>query len=309
MMKDIISELKKRLLIAIERNTASGILFSGGLDSTILTAINPNIKAITVSLKSYGEDAKYATSVVRFLHIEHYQRSVEIDEAIDSIPEVIKILGTFDPAIPNDLAVYFGLKHAKRLGIDEVMTGDGADELFAGYDFMKNIEDLDKYIRRISSSMSFSSNKLGDFFNIKIKQPYLDSEFIDFSLSIPVKFKIKEENGEIWGKWILRKAFEDVLPEKIIWQNKRPLEYGSGMRKLREIITSEVSDEEFERKREIYPIKFINKEHLYYYKIYKKQVGKIPEPENNQRACPGCGTGIEKEAFHCQICGWTEPIK
>ncbi len=312
-MKVVSSELRKKLREAVRRNSAEGLLFSGGLDTSILAVLNPNMKAITVSLESFGEDISYAGLVAKNLKLKHYHRRVSIDEAIDSIPDVIRILKSFDPAIPNDLVVYFGLKLAKGMGMEEIMTGDGSDELFAGYDFMnparastsgvKDIENLDKYIKKISSSLQFSSNELGSFFNIKVKQPFLDKEFIDFSLKIPVELKIKEENGNLWGKWILRKAFKKMLPAKIIWQDKRPLEYGSGMRKLREIITSKIPDEEFEHKNRRYPVKFMNKEHLYYYEIYKKEVGEITEPKNNQKTCPGCGAGMNLNSFHCQICG------
>jgi len=322
---DIASELKTRLREAVQRNTTEGLLFSGGLDTSVLAVLTPNmnpaprfwmlrhlwrggkrggVKAITVSLESFGKDAPYAELVAKNLKLNHYHRRVSIDEAIDSIPDVIRILKSFDPAIPNDLVVYFGLKWAKEMEIKEIMTGDGSDELFAGYDFMRNIQDLDEYLRKISQSMSFSSNRLSDFFSIKIKQPFLDKEFIDFSLKLPVKLKIKEEKGNLWGKWILRKAFAELLPAKIIWQDKRPLEYGSGMRKLREIITSKISDEEFERKSRLYPIKFINKEHLYYYEIYKEEVGEISKPEKNQKACPGCRAGMDLNSFHCKVCGY-----
>jgi len=296
--------LKRKLIESVQRNrTSSGLLFSGGLDSAILASINPNIKAITISLKSYGEDAKYASLVAKFLNIEHYQKNIDVNQAIEAIPEVIKVLKTFDPAIPNDLVVYFGLRLAKELGINEIMTGDGSDELLAGYSFMKDIDDLDNYIKRISSSLQFSSNELGKFFNIKIKQPYLDNEVIDFCLKITKDFKIKKIGDRVWGKWILRKAFEDILPREVIWQDKRPLESGSGMTKIREIISSKVCDEEFRNAQKTSSIRFMNKEHFYYYKIYIKKVGRIPGLEIDQKPCPNCGAGMDISAFHCKICG------
>lgn len=300
-VKDITFKLRTKLIESIRKNTASGLLFSGGLDSAILASVNSKVKAITVSLKSYGEDRKYANSVAKFLKIEHYQRSVGIDEAIDAIPKAIKILETFDPAILNDLVVYFGLKKAKELGINEVMTGDGSDELFAGYSFMQKLDDLQSYIERMSRKMRFSSNRIGEFFKVKIIQPFLDKRFIDFSLKISPDLKIREQEGRLWGKWILRKSFEDILPKDIVWQSKRPLEYGSGMRKLCDIISTEITDEEF--KENPYPVKFINKEHLYYYKIYMQEIGQIPRPKKDEKACPGCGAGMEISAFHCKVCG------
>jgi len=307
-LESIIDQLKEKLKKAVQRNLAEGLLFSGGLDSGILASLCPETKAITVTLESWGKDLKYARFLSTHLKIKHYHRVISIQEAIDAIPEVIKILKSFDPAIPNDVTVYSGLKLAKELGMKSVMTGDGSDELFAGYSYMQNISELESYIKKVSTSMHFSSNKFGNFFNLKIKQPYLDKEFIDFCLKIPTHLKLRKVKGKFTGKWILRKAFEDILPKEIIWQDKRPLEYGSGTTRLREIISSKVDDEEFKEKQNLYPVKFINKEHFYYYRIYKKEVGLIPEPLEEEEACPGCGAGLKKKSFHCRICGWTKKL-
>lgn len=303
-MKKIIQELKTRLEKNIRKNPAEGLLFSGGLDSAILAALSPNIKAINISLKSYGEDISYANSMAKFLNLKYFPLKIDIEEALDAIPKVIKILKSFDPAIPNDLAVYFGLKHAKDMGIREVMTGDGSDELFAGYQFMKSMDGLDDYIRRIACSLRFSSNEIGKFMNIKIIQPYLDKGFIGFGLDISPDLKIKRQPGRVWGKWILRKAFEDILPPDIVWQDKRPLEYGSGMTRLRKIISKKVSDKEYKETGMSSQVKFINKEHFYYYKIYRDIIGEIPRPGKDEKPCPGCGAGIPHKGFHCRVCGY-----
>ena len=305
-VEELSYQLKDKLYGSVQRNPVSGMLLSGGLDTSVLAAINSNVKAITVSLESHGKDSGYAALIAKLLNIEHYQVNVGIDEAIDSIPEIIRILKTFDPAIPNDIVVYFGLRQAKKMGINQVITGDGADELLGGYSFMYELDDLNNYIKRISSLLQFSSNQLGEFFDIHIKQPYLSKDFIDFCLQITGEFKIKQENNMTWGKWILRKAFENMLPREIIWQDKRPLEVGSGMEKIREIINSKITDELYQEKSRVYPVKFINKEHMYYYEIYKNEIGAIPVVKEGQKNCPGCGAGIKKEAFHCWVCGWVE---
>ena len=302
-MQALMDEVRKKLKCAVDKSGAEGLLLSGGLDSSILASLAPGVSAFTVTLEPYGEDGEYAKILTRMLQVNFYHRMIGIEEALHSIPTVIGILKSFDPAIPNDIATYFGLRLAKEKGAKNVMTGDGSDELFAGYSFMFNLPDLESYIRGLKSKMSFSSNILGQKLRIDIKQPYLSHDMIELALHMPNDLKIRVERGKKWGKWILRKAFEDVLPPHIIWQDKRPLEYGSGTRRLRRIISEKISDEEFEEKRRAYSVRFMSKEHLFYYQTYRKVVGEIPGPRADQAACAGCGAGIEKEANHCRICG------
>jgi asparagine synthase (glutamine-hydrolysing) len=302
-MVNIEAILRHELKGAVKRNKADGILLSGGLDSSILAFLSPGIKAFTVFLKPWGDDRKFVSSVVQHLGLEHCQGEISVDEAIEGVPEVIKILRTFDPAIPNDLAIYFGMKLAREKGIKSVMTGDAGDELFAGYSFMFKL-DLNEYIPRIAGTMHFSSQDIGSAAGLEIKQPFIDKKFIKFALSVEPGLKVMKKGWRTFGKWILRKAFEKNLPGEIIWQGKRPIEKGSGFTLLREIIESKISDSKFEKRSRDYPIKFISKEHLYYYEIYKKVVGDIPKPLKGEVGCPGCGAGILKGAMHCRICGW-----
>ncbi|NQT00371.1 MAG: hypothetical protein HQ595_04725 [Candidatus Omnitrophica bacterium] len=305
-MQDIIAELKKRLTKAVRKNRTGGILLSGGLDSAILAYLCPELRAITVSLGSTAADLKYAKLTAKLLKLKHCRLHLSAKLALQAIPEAIKILGSFDPALPNDLVVYFGLQQAKTLGINTVITGDGSDELFGGYSFMQRLDDLQGYIKRIARSMQFSSNRLGKYFKIKIVQPFLDKHVVDFALKIKPELKIKRQGGRTWGKWILRQAFRGYLPDAIIWQDKRPLEYGSGMSRLRGIISSKIKDRELKDHPDA--IKFITRDHLYYYRIYQQVVGAIPPAKKGHRRCPGCRTGITRGAFHCYLCGWAKPI-
>ena len=302
-MQVLAREIRTRLKHAVDGARADGLLLSGGLDSSILASLNSHVSAFTVTLEPHGEDEEYAKILTRTIHVKYHHRMIGIDEALHSIPTVIGILKSFDPAIPNDIATYFGLELAKEQGVKSVMTGDGSDELFAGYSFMFDLPDLEAYIQGLSDKMSFSSNILGRKMGIQIKQPYLSGEMIELASKIPRDLKIRTEGKKKCGKWILRKAFEDFLPPSIIWQNKRPLEYGSGTTRLRRIISEKISDEEFEEKSRAYSVRFMSKEHLFYYQIYREVIGEIPAPEEGQAACAGCGAGIQKEAKHCRTCG------
>ncbi|OPY72926.1 MAG: Asparagine synthetase B (glutamine-hydrolyzing) [Syntrophorhabdus sp. PtaU1.Bin058] len=308
----MIKTLQALLRNAVESNKVPGILFSGGLDTSILAGIlcsvsEPSgVHAVSVSFLSDGEDRHYAKELAEILRMHHVHVAVGVDEAIDAIPGVIKTLESFDPGIPNDLAAYFGLKTLSDMDVPSAMTGDGSDEIFGGYDYMRDIDNLSAYIQNMTHHMSFSSNVLANDLGMDIRQPFLDEELLSFALNIPDSLRIKEENGKVYGKWILRKAFEGLIPERFIWQDKRPLEVGSGMSGLRDIITSRISDKEFSEKSREYTVKFRNKEHLYYYEIFRKEIGEIPLPRNGEKICRGCGTGIENKKSHCKVCGWME---
>lgn len=303
MISDLCDELRERFAAAVDRSWMEGILFSGGLDSALVAACAGKLPAISVHLASYGEDRRYAEDVASFLGLEHCPVTVTVEEALAALPAVVRILRSFDPALPNDLTAYLGLRRAKEMEITGMMTGDGSDELFAGYDFMQEIPDLAGYLARMHAAMKFSSNRIGAALGVDVRQPFLDEAFVEFSRGIGLDLKIREERGRRWGKWILRKAFEGILPPEILWQDKRPLEYGSGMTRLRGAIESLVSDGEFEEGKRAFPVRFWNKEHLYYYRLYREVVGEIPAPGEGEDRCGCCGAGMPRGALHCRICG------
>jgi asparagine synthase (glutamine-hydrolysing) len=285
------------------RHEAEGILLSGGIDSGILAYLAPHARGITVSLEDHGDDLRSVSVLREVIDRDPILVKVTVDEALAALRDVVRILESFDPALPNDLAVYFGMREAKQQGLSSIMTGDGGDELFGGYPYMQEIEDLDGYIRGMSRLWSFSSKRIGEHFNLEVKQPYLDDAFVDFALTVPSDLKIRKDNGTVWGKWCLRKAFEPLLPPAFIWQGKRPLEVGSGMTLLRSIIAEQITDREFAEKQLEYPVKFLCKEHLYFYEIYQEEFGVVPPPQPDEDRCPGCGGGLPRGKKHCRICG------
>ena len=101
-MEEAVKKLGTIIRDAVKIKPASGILFSGGLDSTILASLDRDIKAVTISLGTYGEDIAFSKSISKFLQMEHRHKALSLDEAIGAIPDVIRILQCFDPAIPSD---------------------------------------------------------------------------------------------------------------------------------------------------------------------------------------------------------------
>jgi asparagine synthase (glutamine-hydrolysing) len=302
---DICEQLRSKLTEAVERNRAEGILLSGGLDTSILAFVARLSTSFTVALKdSQASDLVYSENVSKLLGIQHKKMEFTTEEALNTLPEVIGILKTFDLALPNDLSIYFAIKLARESGISSIMTGDGADELFAGYSYMADLspEDLGRYIRRLSQNWHFSANELGRALDVEVRQPFLDEDFVRFALAISPGLKIKDGVG----KYILRKSFEDLIPAEIVWRRKEPIEYGSGSTKLHEIINNMVTDGEFKSATNKVGIKFINKEHFFYWRIYNEVVREIPKGRNDEISCTCCGAVMGK--YHCPTCGFSRPL-
>ena len=306
-MEDMLEELRQHLHRSVEKNPGEAILFSGGLDTSILALLSSASSGVNMRLNGYGEDLKYAQMLAGKLGLNLYTGEVSVQEAIEAIPDVILILESFDPALPNDLAIYMGLLLARDKGIQSIITGDGADELFAGYSYMFGM-DLEEYLPRLSRQMQFSSNRLGKHMGIEIKQPFLDKELVEFALSIRPELKVRKHDGQMVGKWILRQAFSSLLPGEIVWQTKRPIEMGSGFTRLHDIIGDMIGDEEMEEAKKRLPIGFLSKDHLFYYKTYFRIFGEVPAPRPGEAICPGCGTGITPQGRHCRVCGWSERL-
>jgi len=302
---DVCELLRNKLKEAVERSRADGMLLSGGIDTSILAFVARPSVGFTVALKdSPASDLVYSEKIAKLLGIQHKKMEFTMEEAINTLPEVIKILKTFDLALPNDLSIYFALKLARGSGISSVMTGDGADELFAGYSYMAELlpEDLEIYIRRLSQNWHFSAGYLGRALDVEIRQSFLDEDFVRFALEISTELKVRDGVG----KYILRKSFEDLIPPEIVWRKKEPIEYGSGSTKLHEIINSMVTDEEFQAARKEVDIKFINKEHFFYWSIYNEVVGEIPRSRDDEIGCPCCGAAMGR--YHCPTCGFCHPL-
>lgn len=298
--------LRRKLFEVFSGYRPDCALFSGGLDSAAAAALTRCKRGIVVTLGEEAPDLAYARLAAGALGIDLEHVAVSREEAIDALPAVISVLQSFDPALPNDLAVYFGLRRALVMGFSSVVTGDGSDELFGGYSYMRSIRDLETYIRDLSRAMSFNSHRLGDHFGIGVLQPFLHPDIVDAALAIGCKWKIREDRGSVHGKWVLRQALKGVLPEAVLWQDKRPLEDGSGMTSLNAFFDARISDGEFHEKARQYGICFMNKAHSYYYEIYRQVVGDIPGPGPGERPCPVCGAGREKDRGHCRVCGWAE---
>jgi asparagine synthase (glutamine-hydrolysing) len=307
-------KLRKLLNSAVKRNLAEGILLSGGLDTSIIAEIASKyttLSGFTVAFKNAeAQDVKYAKIVANHLHINHYIHFFDKGELYTTLPIVVETLRSFDPMeIRNSTPIYIGLKFAKEKGATTIMTGDGCDELFAGYSFLfnKTPQQLKIELKKLWSVMQFSSIPLAEKLKIKAKLPYLDPDLKTFAKQLNPKYKIHKEKQQTCGKWILRKAFEKALPSEIVWREKTPIEYGTGTTILPKLFSSEISDLEFNKKRKKYlkedKVTIRDKEQLFYYEIFRSRLGP-PAPRNKKaRTCPQCNSNIPGKTSYCRVCG------
>ncbi len=302
----------------VQRNMAEGILFSAGTDTSIIAyeavKYKPNLPALTLAFK-HGDpkDTEYVRKMVAFLKLKDHRTHVfEREEVLKNAPKVVETLRSFDPMeIRNSMPVYIGLTLMKARGVKSVFTGDALDELF-GYPWMfhLNEKELDQKFKDMWSGMGFSSLPMGKAVGVEIKPPYLDPEFMEYAKKLPIKLKINMHDGEKYAKWIMRKAYEDVIPKDVIWRRKAPLEQGTGTAAFREFLAKEVTDKEFEEKRkrilEEDDVKIGDKEQLLYYEHFRKAFGKPSDVFNDKstgKQCPYCKSYVKTKIAFCKVCG------
>jgi len=282
--------VKRLLMEAVEKrmkdNAVTGILLSGGLDSSLIAymahEVKPDIECYTVSMEE-GQDLPLAKDVTKYLGVKHHILMFGEDEIREILPLAIHHQEMYEEscvhgAIANFLAGRFVSPMAKC-----VMTGEGADEFFAGYDGQykkgNNPEEIagiiDNLINVAHNTALQRLDRLNAANNYESRTPFLDASVMDFCLKIPLQYKIHGE--EQTGKWILRQAFEGCLPDHIIYQTKRFFAQGSGVAYImRAQAEKEISEKELQEFNNSDGNPYLSSvEELYYYRLYKKT---FPQP-------------------------------
>lgn len=317
---NLLPEVRALVSKVVQRNMAEGIMFSAGTDTSIIAyeaiKFNPDLKALTVEFEhGTPKDKKYVNKMVEFLKLNHEFLVFGHDEMVAAAEKVVEILKTFDHMeVRNSVPVYIGLTAAKEKEIKSVFTGDALDELF-GYPWQFHLSETElvQALSNMWNVMRFSSKPLGDAVGVKVKIPYLDPLFMDYAKKVPVKLKVNIENGVKYGKWLLRKAYEGVIPNEVVWRSKAPCEQGTGTEVLPTYFDEKVTTEEFEEKKKLYlnkdDVNISTKEQLVYYEFFRKKFGKPSEAYNDKsgKQCPNCKGYVDTRTKFCRICG-TYPI-
>ena len=291
---------------------ANWIAFSGGLDSSILAEIKKeqNLNAITIISKDFlAPDLSYSQITAKHIDIPLEIKYVNIDQMLGAIESTIKILKNFnDIEIRNAIVPYLYMNTLKERNITNIITGDGADEIFAGYNFLlkKDHSELKNELKRIKKIMHFTSQKIANKLGMSIQMPFIDEKIIELVETLPNNLLVNQKNGIKFGKWVLRKAFENTLPTNVIWRKKTAMQDGSGTTNLTKLFDSIITDDIFTKKvkkiKSECNIKIRTKESLYYYELFKENVI-IPECDDKKNICPDCNAEIVSNSKFCRMCG------
>ena len=310
-MESLTDQCRTVLQNSVAKCKSNWIALSGGLDSSILAYLLKDQKpqAITIITKDFlGTDLTFAQIIAKHTGLPLSLMQVTMEEVLDSINETIKILDNFnDIEIRNSIVPYLYLNSLKKKGVDSVITGDGADEIFAGYNFLlkKSNDELDQELERIKKIMHFPSKNIAKSLNMKVETPFLNEDVIKFSNSIPISRKINVKEDKKYGKWILRETFEKDLPKNIIWREKSPMQDGSGTSNLTNLFNSIITDEIFsDKKRKILEedgVYIRTKESLHYYECFRKEDS--VRISNSDKRCPDCNYEIQLNSRFCRMCG------
>ena len=310
-----IRSVKKRLLA--DKEVHVGSFCSGGIDSSLVAAIAadeiPHLHTFVVGMRDeFGEesdDLKASRIAAEHIGSTHHELVFTEEEYYEALPIVINKLESYDPSLVRcAIPCYFTCKLAADY-VTVVLTGEGADELFTGYHYMKHypMSALNKEAKRCISNLHNinlqRADRMGMYFSLELRVPFLDVEMIELSMKIPPELKIRESEkvGDRIEKWILRKAFDETgyLPDEILWRYKVQYTQGAGCESLGErLAENEVSEDEFIRIKEQNPLATINsREAAYYYKIFRQF-----HPQDSVLSSIGIWTGFEfaEEREHVQ---------
>jgi asparagine synthase (glutamine-hydrolysing) len=313
---NLLPEARTLVNKVVRDNMAESILFSAGTDTSIIAyeavKYRSDIPALTLAFKHGNpKDTKYVKEMVAALNLNHETHVFDRDEVINAVPKVVEVLRKFDPMeIRNSIPVYIGLTLLKKKGVKNAFTGDGLDELF-GYPWQFHHSDAEFKAKQeeMWAEMHFSSFPMAESLGMAIKAPYLTPLFMDWAKKLPMKLKINVHDGVKYGKWILRKAYEEVIPKNVVWRPKAPLEQGTGTEAFRTFFDKEYPDKEFaEKKKSILEndsVKIQDKEQMLYYEYFRKRFGKPADvyPKSNGRQCPYCKSYIKTRIQFCSVCG------
>ncbi|MBW2536899.1 MAG: hypothetical protein JRI55_35770, partial [Deltaproteobacteria bacterium] len=277
--------VRKRLMADVE----VGTFLSGGLDSSIVTALahryKPKLQAFTVGMEG-SPDVEAAMKVGAFLGIQHHVRTFTVEEMIEALPEAIWHVESYNPSMVTGAVVtLMGARLAKDHGIKVVLCGEGSDEIFAGYKAVRQLSwpELQDATWTLMENLHKTElqrlDRMSMAVSLEARVPFLDRDMVEYAVNLPCSVKIRDDGERRVEKWILRRAFEGLLPEEILWREKLPFDQGSGGRHIIEHVNNRVSDDDLRLAQQRWPeAELVSKEMLFYYRIWREHFGEMGGP-------------------------------
>ncbi len=296
-----IAEIRTSLENAVSRQMMSdvpyGVLLSGGLDSSIISAVAksyaslrieddnkseawwPQLHSFAIGLKG-APDLIAAKNVAEYIGTIHHEINFTVEEALDALSDVIYHIETYDvTTVRASTPMYLLARFIKSMGVKMVLSGEGSDELFGGYLYFHKAPDAKAFheetVRKLDKLHLYDclrANKSLAAWGVEGRVPFLDKEFMDVAMRLNPVDKMCGSNGKM-EKHILRKAFEDYLPENVTWRQKEQFSDGVGYNwidTLREVAEKRVSDKQMEKVAERFPINPpMSKEEYWYRTIFE----------------------------------------
>ena len=322
-----VSEIRDALTAAVKRQLMSdvpyGVLLSGGLDSSVISAIAekfsehriednsqtraywPRLHSFAVGLKGAPDLAK-AKLVADHIGTVHHEINYTIQEGLDAIRDVIYFIETYDvTTIRASTPMYLLARVIRSMGIKMVLSGEGADEVFGGYLYFHKAPNAKAFheetVRKLSKLHYYDclrANKSLSAWGVEGRVPFLDKEFLDVAMRTNPEAKMCP--GSTIEKKIVREAFADMLPAEIAWRQKEQFSDGVGyswIDTLKKITSEAVSDEQMAHAAERFPINPpLNKEEYYYRSIFAEHFPSESAARSvNQEASVACSTAIALE--------------
>jgi asparagine synthase (glutamine-hydrolysing) len=276
--KKIANELRHRLEAVVERRCREGNVgawLSGGLDSSVMASLAcfycQPFHTFAAGMRG-SQDIKYARILANFIKSEHHEVIVKIKDLVAVLPEVIYHLESFDAWLVRSSIMNYLVARLASQYVPSVFSGEGGDELFAGYEYLKSIdrsllsEELIDITARLHNTALQRVDRCASAHGTEAHVGFLDPDVVDYALRIPARYKLR--NGV--EKWILRQAMADDLPGAILNRPKAKFWQGAGVRELlAQYAEHHITDADFSRER-LLPNGWIlnSKEEFLYYRIF-----------------------------------------
>ncbi len=265
-------------------------LLSGGLDSSVV-----NLLAADLSQKRFGPGARLRTYAIgvgesedilnarvmaEHLKSDHRELIVSLDDVLEVLPQVIYYLENYDPSlVRSSVSNYLISRQAAKDGVEILLSGEGGDEIFCGYTYLKQFP-LDELSTRQIECLKFLHNNASlrlDRMNlcnsVKVVAPLISGELLEYALELAPDLKQKPDGDGRIEKWIFRKAYEGLLPDSITWRLKQEFSQGSGSADvLPGYFEDKISDDELAEVQQKHPI-VRSKEELYYFRLFTEHFG------------------------------------